>query len=352
MNLNCYYRIKTGRQGGAAYSASMRTKKPTGVFENLKTLLAAVVLSSGIIFSSSGTDLFAADAFNSLTTLAPFDAAAIQEPAGPAPFPGPLKSAPALNAYFINVGQGDSEYIELPNGKNVLIDGGPNPTTPLEQFLSQHHVAKIDYVVLTHPHLDHYSGLEYVFSHLQVSNFYDTREDNTGAATIKSLRAKINAMGVNVLYPAAGDTLNWDPGEVQVKVLNGCPTPGATNSGPVLNDCSIVIKVTYRNTSILYTGDMQADVEATLVSTYGSQLQADVLKVGHHGSKTASSVAFLNMVRPKTAYIEVGAGNTFGFPAQITLSNLQALGTAVYRTDLSGTQEYVISGIKKDLQEP
>ena len=276
---------------------------------------------------------------------ADIDAIPAMAPAAvPAPFRvSDVKAASgALHTYFVDVGQGDCEYIELPNGKNVLIDGGPYPTTRLAQFLSQHNVTKIDYVVLTHPHFDHYIGLEYVFSHLQVKRFYDTREDTPGPSTIRTFRAEISSMGVNVSYPAAGDSLNWDPGEVQVKVLNSCSKPGASDSGPVVNSCSIVLKVTYHNTSILYTGDIQTDVEATLMSKYGSQLQADVLKVGHHGSNTATSAAFLNMVKPKLAYIEVGAGNTFGFPAPVTLSNLQAVGATIYRTDLSGTQEYSI----------
>ena len=309
--------------------------------EKLKTLLPAFILSSGLLLLSLG-NIFASDALDSLSNLVPQGAPSVQDPA--APVPGPFKSAPVLNAYFVSVGQGDAEYIELPNGKNVLIDGGPNPTAPLAQFLTQHNVAHIDYVVLTHPHLDHYSGLSYVFSHLKVDNFYDTREENTGVASIKALRDKVKSLGVNTVYPAAGDSLDWDPGEVQVKVLNACSNPGASGSGPVLNNCSIVLKVTYQNTSILYMGDLQSDMEANLVSTYGSQLQSDVLKVGHHGSNTATSTAFLNMVKPKYAYIEVGAGNTFGFPAPVTLSNLQAAGVTVFRTDTGGTQEYRIGG--------
>jgi len=251
-------------------------------------------------------------------------------------------STGALHAYFIAVGQGDSEYIELPNGRNVLIDGGPNPTAPLAQFLSQKNVTRIDYVVLTHPHSDHYAGLKYVFNKLQVANFYDTREVNSGANGIKVLRDKISAMGVNVVYPAAGDTLDWDPGEVRVKVLNSCSDAGASNAGSVLNDCSIVLKVTYQNASILYTGDMQADEEAKLVATYGSELQAEVLKVGHHGSNTATSAAFLDAVKPKVAYIEVAKDNAFHFPSPQALSNLEAAGAAAYCTDLGGTQEYTI----------
>ncbi len=321
----------------------MSIKRQACATVDLKTLFTSVLLFCGLFLASSVTNLSASGAFDSLAVLVPGNIA-VPEPSAPSAVPGPLRSAPALNAYFISVGQGDSEYIELPNGRNVLIDGGPNPTAPLAQFLTQHNVTHIDYVVLTHPHLDHYSGLGYVFSHLKVDNFYDTREDNTGSSSAKVLRDKITSLGVNVVYPAAGDSLDWDPGEVQVKVFNACSTPGGSASGPVLNDCSIVLKVTYQNTSILYTGDMQSDSEAKLVAAYGSQLKSDVLKVGHHGSNTATSVDFLNVVKPKYAYIEVGAGNTFGFPAQVTLTNLLAAGVTVYRTDLGGTQEYRIGG--------
>lgn len=311
----------------------------------LKALFSAALLSAGLLVPSFAADVSAVPAFDSLSLSAgSLEAPAAPEAGAPAAVRPPLKSVPALNAYFISVGQGDAEYIELPNGRNVLIDGGPNPNAQLAAFLTQHNVTKLDYVVLTHPHLDHYAGLDYVFSHVKVANFYDTREDNTGAAGAKAIRNKIAALGVNVVYPAAGDNLDWDPAEVQVKVLNTCSSTGGSNAGQVLNDCSIVLKVTYQNTSILYTGDMQSDVEATLISTYGSELQSDVLKVGHHGSNTATSAAFLNMVKPKYAYIEVGTGNTFGFPAAVTLSNLQAVGATVYRTDTGGTQEYRIGG--------
>lgn len=311
----------------------------------LKALLAAVLLSAGLLVSSFAAGNSSVPAFDSLSlSAASLEAPAVPEAGAPAAVRPPLRAVPPLNAYFISVGQGDAEYIELPNGKNVLIDGGPNPNAPLAAFLTQHNITKLDYVVLTHPHLDHYAGLDYVFSHVKVDNFYDTREDNTGAAGAKAIRSKIAALGVNVMYPAAGDYLDWAPGEVQVKVLNSCSTAGSSSDGHVLNDCSIVLKVTYQNTSILYAGDIESDVEARLISAYGAELQSDVLKVGHHGSNTATSAAFLNMVKPKYAYIEVGANNTFAFPAPVTLSNLQAAGATVFRTDMGGTQEFRIGG--------
>ena len=319
--------------------------------------LSATILSSLLLLNTAR--LWAADSIENLKSREPFAGlsnvtlkTAVKNagdiPAVPAPT-AVLSSAGALHAYFIDVGQGDAEYIELPNGKNVLIDGGPaNPAgtgDPLvAQFLSQHDVVKIDYVLLTHPHSDHYTGLDYVFSHYTVHNFYDTNEENTGSSSLKTLRAKISNMGVNVSYPAEGDSLNWDPGEVQVKVLHSCSTPGSSSNGAVLNNCSIVLRITYQNTSLLYTGDMQSDVEAQLVQKYGSQLQSDVLKVGHHGSAGASSASFVNAVKPKAAYIEVGANNSYGHPTQAALSRLQAAGAAIYRTDQSGTMEYTVGG--------
>ncbi len=306
-------------------------------------LIAAALWAAALPSFAAGLD--------DLAGLDPSGAAALSLPgACPAPSPAaPARAGGALHAWFISVGQGDSEFLELPNGKTALIDGGPADPTgagdpPLARFLAQHGVTSVDYVVLTHPHADHFTGLRYVFSHARVGNFYDTREDNPGAPTLKLLRGQAAASGAAVSYPAAGDELPWDAGEVEVKVLNSCSQPGQSTAGNVLNDCSIVLKITYQNTSMLLTGDMQGDIEARLVSQYGAGLQSDVLKVGHHGSATASTGPFLAAVRPKYAYIEVGTGNTFGHPTQAALARLQAAGARVFRTDLDGTQEYTIGG--------
>ena len=290
--------------------------------------------------------LSAQTALDSLAGLAGFDPSSVTHVSIPAPARIPLK-ARALNAYFIDVGQGDSEYIELPNGKNVLIDGGPsNPSgsgTPLvARFLARHNVTHIDYMVLTHPHADHFTGLKYVADNLTVGNFYDTRVDNPNSSTLKALRDQIaDDPAIRVIYPEEGDMLNWAPGEVQAKVLNTCSDPGSSTDGHLLNDCSIVIKVTYQNTSILYTGDIEANAEAKLVSQYGSELQSDILKVPHHGSLRSSSKVFLDHVKPKKAYIEVG-DNPYGHPSAETMARLRAAGAAVYRTDLDGTWEHTI----------
>ena len=311
---------------------------------NLNKFFRALILAG--LFLSASPGLFASDAFNSLVKLAPeASVPAVPEPAASEPAQDPAASARGLKAYFISVGQGDAEYIELPNGKNVLIDGGPaDPNKPdyppVARFLEEHNVTKLDYVVLTHPHSDHYEGLQYVFSKIKVGHFYDTRMDNTGAAGDDTLRAQVKKLGVDTTYPDAGDTLDWDR-DVSVKVFNGYPRPGQSADGNALNDSSIVFKVTYQKTSILYTGDVQDDMVPLLELKAGGELRADVLKVSHHGSPYATGTELLNKVLPKVAYIEVGENN-FGHPSSAVLSRLKAIGAKVYRTDLDGTQLYTI----------
>jgi beta-lactamase superfamily II metal-dependent hydrolase len=293
------------------------------------------VLSLSVFHFS--TPLFAqSQAFDQLKA-----AANVEVPYAPPPANTTLDAvAPGLNVYFIDVGQGDSEYIELPNGQNVLIDGGPSTTASsnLAQFLTQKNVKEINNVVLTHPHSDHYSGLEYVFSKIKVDNFYDTQMNNTGSSADETLRSKAQSLGVNIVHPSPGYKLPWGP--VSAKVLNSCPQPVQSSDGDAINNCSIVIKLAYDGSSILFMGDAQSEVEATLLQNYASDLPSDVLKVGHHGSKYSSTSAFINAVHPKRAYIEVGKNNNYGHPAQSTLDTLTAIGAKVFRTDQDGTQEF------------
>ncbi len=296
---------------------------------------AAVLLLSVFHFAPSALN---AQALDQLYTAAP----AIEIPLAPPPQNATVyNAAPGFNVFFVSVGQGDSEYIELPNGENVLIDGGPDSseTGGLAKFLSQKNVTRISHVVLTHPHADHYKGLQYVFSHLKVENFYDTRMDNTGTSADEALRSQAKTLGVNLVYPAPGDKLSWGPGGVEAKVFNSCPLAVSSGDGKAVNNCSITIRLAYQNASVLFVGDSQSDVEARMVETFGAELRSDVLKVGHHGSAHSSSDPFLAAVQPKRAYIEVGQNN-YGHPTQSALSRLQKAGAAIFRTDLDGTLEF------------
>jgi beta-lactamase superfamily II metal-dependent hydrolase len=250
-------------------------------------------------------------------------------------------SGSGLTVTFVDVGQGDSEYIELPNGQTVLIDGGPKDEK-MAAFLSSRGITHIDHVVLTHPHSDHYNGLRHVFNAAQVDNFYDNRVDNANAVGDDKVRAQAAAEpGCQLHYPEPGDSLDWGPG-VEAKVFNSCPDASARVMSEDLNNCSIVIKLSYAGNSVLFTGDLSMPKEAELVARYGSELRADVLKVAHHGSYSASTTEFLAMVQPSYAYISLAAGNDYGHPHQVVLDRLKAAGAEVHRTDKEGTMTLTI----------
>lgn len=244
-----------------------------------------------------------------------------------------------FRVYFIDVGQGDAQYIELPNGQNALVDGGPSGKR-LRAFLDKKGISTIDHVVLTHPHADHYAGLNYVFDEFEVNHFYDTKIDNTNAAGDDKLRDKARKeRGCRTHYPAPGEALDWGSG-VQVAVLNSCPdeveSSGGMQGGAEVNNCSIVLKLTSTGLSVLLTGDVQSEAEEAMVSMFGDWLESDLLKVGHHGSDESSSDDFIEAVQPATAVISVGK-NGYDLPMPIVIDKLRELGARVYRTDTHGT---------------
>ena len=245
-----------------------------------------------------------------------------------------------LKVTFVNVGQGDAIYIELPNGKKALIDGGPSGAL-IDGFLKSKGVTKLDYVALTHPHSDHYKGLKKVFTSYQVDNYYDTKAENVDAGGDNNLRELAAAEpGCTTHYPKPGDILNWDP-KVTIKVFNACWEPVQIHENDEANNCSLVIRLYYNGNGVLLTGDANEDTERVMLSHFKSGLQSNILKVGHHGSRTSSSDAFLARVRPDFAFISVGVGNKYGHPHQEALDRLRNAGAKIYLTT-DGTQSFTI----------
>ncbi|MGK5088426.1 MBL fold metallo-hydrolase [Bdellovibrionota bacterium FG-2] len=250
-------------------------------------------------------------------------------------------SGQPLKAFFISVGQGDAEFIELPNGKNVLIDGGPKADS-VTGFLTEHAVKKIDYLVMTHPHSDHYMGLGWVFDHVSVGHFYDSKVESSVAGA-KAIREKARLEpGCETVYARPGDSLNWDD-QTQVRVLNGCPDPTPASGGVQYNNCSIVLSVSYHDSAILFQGDAQNEAITRMINQFGDFLKADVLKVGHHGSRNATTEEWMARVQPSEAFIEVGK-NSYGHPTEEALTILRNANVNVHRTDQEGTVEYEIPG--------
>ncbi|MBI5743843.1 MAG: MBL fold metallo-hydrolase [Elusimicrobia bacterium] len=253
-----------------------------------------------------------------------------------------------LNVYYVDVGQGDASYIELPNGHNVLIDGGPS-AEPIYKFLKSKGVTTIDHVVLTHPHSDHYRGLKKVFAAFNVKNYYDSRAENVEAAGDNNLRELAAAEpGCATHYPEAGDNLNWDS-RVTVKVLNTCSEPVQLKYNDDVNNCSIVLRFYYNGTGMLFTGDAESAIENAMMRIFKSGLQSYALKVGHHGSRYSSTDKFLERVQPKVAIISVGVDNVYGHPHKEALDRLTAAGAKIFFT-LNQTQTIFLPAPKKGVE--
>jgi len=233
-----------------------------------------------------------------------------------------------LKVHYINVGQGDSILIQQ-GSQNMLIDTGTNASTSsLMAYLQSLNIKKIDVLVLTHPHEDHIGGADAVIKAFDIRTLYM----NKVTTTTKTYKDVINAMiskGLKPTAPNAGDTFKL--GDANCTILS----PINTNSKD-LNTYSIVIKLVYGNNRFLFTGDAQASNEEDMINK-DYDLSADVLKVGHHGSETSTTDAFLNKVNPRYAVISCGQDNDYGHPHKSTMDKLQAKGISVYRTDESGT---------------
>ncbi len=266
----------------------------------------------------------------------------VSQPAGPA-LESEAKSsvsAPkgALKVHFLDVGQGDSEYLELPGGKTMLIDAG-NPENGMDivSAIKKSGHDRVDYLIATHPHSDHIGGMEKVIQSLQIGTFYMPRTSESDTPTTevyKNLLQAVKEKGLKVYTAKAGVTVySGNNGSAAFVAPNG------TGYGD-LNQYSGVLLLTYGKNRFLFTGDAGTVSEKQITA----DVKADVLKVGHHGSSTATGAEFLKRVSPKYAVIEVGRDNSYGLPAQSTLTKLKKIGAAIYRTDRLGTITFTSNG--------
>lgn len=231
--------------------------------------------------------------------------------------------------HYIDVGQGDSELIQTPDSKTMLIDAGTNGSAAsLINYLKSRKVSKIDYLILTHPHEDHIGGADEVIKNFDVIHVYMPKV----TTTTKAFEDVVNIMklkGLKASQPTPGTAFKL--GDANCTVL------GPVNSNPEdMNTYSIVLKLTYGKNSFLFTGDAQTSGEEDMIGK-GYDLSADVLKIGHHGSHTSTSQDFLDAVNPKYAVISCGKGNDYGHPHKEAIDRLKTKKIPVYRTDECGT---------------
>lgn len=236
-----------------------------------------------------------------------------------------------LRVWFADVGQGDGIIIRTPNHTNIIIDGGPNmdfiKTVDEKLPLTD---PSIDLMIITHPDADHITGLIGLLKVNRVKQILMTGAVGT-SNTFKSLSSLITENHIPVIKAVAGQELNF--GEVRAKIL--WPPKNYQFSSKDLNQSSIVLEMSYGRQDFLFTGDAPEDVEATLIKTKALN-KVEVLKISHHGSKSATSENFLKIIKPQYAILSVGLNNKYGHPTPSIINLLQNLGIQIYRTDYQG----------------
>lgn len=240
-----------------------------------------------------------------------------------------------LRVIFLDVGQGASQLLISPSGKTMLIDAGNNDREQaMLDYLKEYGVNRLDIVIGTHPDADHIGGLDRVIDHVDIGEIYMPKiQANT--KTFESLLLSIKNKGLKVKTAKAGLVLEWDE-DVQVTMV----APVQTYDDK--NNMSAVVKVVYGNTSYLLTGDAERQSEKDMIES-GADLQADVMLIGHHGSKSSTTLSFLKKVAPQYGVIQVGENN-YGHPTSTVLDRLSKQGIEVYRNDLHGTVEIASDG--------
>lgn len=241
-----------------------------------------------------------------------------------------------MQVHFIDVGQGDAILIESPNGETMLVDGGTKSAgDDLVAYLTSEQIKDLDYVVATHPDADHIGGLIDVFAAYKVNNFVNSGKVHTSETYKELLESTVNE-GSNYIEPATGDFINLDS-DTKVQVLH---SESDTSDN---NDASIVLKITYSQVSFLLTGDADTKIESDLIAKYN--VTATILKAGHHGSSTSSSLSFLQKVKPKATILSYGADNSYGHPHDEVINNLKAVGSKMYSTAQDGTIVVTTNGV-------
>lgn len=253
-----------------------------------------------------------------------------------------VSAAEQLTVHYIDVGQGDCIFVQTPEA-NMIIDGGERGQEKvITSYLEQYDVHTIDYVVATHPHSDHIGSLDDVINAYTVSNVIMPRLSQANTPTTEAYRKFLLAVknsGAKVIEGKAGVTFSL--GKAECTVLS--PYEQSENK----NNMSVVIRLDWGDSSFLFTGDAESGLEKQILDgEYSKYVNVDVLKMGHHGSSTSSSDAFLEAVSPDLCVISCGVGNDYGHPHHETLKKVAGMNTTLLRTDELGSIRVHTDGTK------
>ena len=253
----------------------------------------------------------------------------------------PAVAGKEMSVHFIDVGQGDSIFIKAPNGKTMLIDGGVKGAgKTVVDYLRTQGVMKLDYVVATHPDADHIGGLIAVLNSISIKEFIDSGKVHT-SQTYEEMLSLVNDKNIRYTVPKAGDTVALDP-TVKVDVL------ASDENASDNNDASIVLRVAYQNISFLLMGDAGHNIEKQLVQD-GVDVEATILKAGHHGSNTSSLPQFIQAVSPLVTILSYGQDNKYGHPHAEVVDTLTQVGSDIYGTAESGMIVVTTDGVTYDI---
>ena len=250
--------------------------------------------------------------------------------------------------HIFDVGQGDGIFIEAPDGNQILIDGGPD-----QKILSKLGETmlpwdrNIDLVILTHPHADHIDGLLGVIKRFDVGMIVES-EVLHSIPEYAEWHTIIKERGIPLVRAERGQEIHIGGG-FQFNVL--APFENFSNkSASNIHDSMVVVKMVYGDISVLFTGDAEKKIEYKIL-TAGDDIHSDILKIGHHGSKTSTSEDFLQKVSPSFAVISAGVKNRYGHPTQEVIDRLIKFGVRIFRTDQHGDITFVSDGNTFDLQK-
>jgi len=259
------------------------------------------------------------------------------------PFPQFNESSGNLNVYFFDVGQGDSTLIVFRN-TTILVDAGESDEGDVVvrdiQVLG---ISRIDLLVATHPHSDHIGGMETVLGSFEVGQVVDAGMPHP-TPLYRQFLDGVESRHIPYTVAHEGQSIDLDPA-LRIFVLS----PPVRHAGDDLNDNSVVLRISYGTFDVLLTGDAGRAAEDRMLAT-GYALDAEVLKVAHHGSTYSTGPRFLERVHPDVAVISAGAGNPYGHPADSTLAALEQAGCTIYRTDLDGDIKVISDGITYTVQ--
>jgi competence protein ComEC len=263
----------------------------------------------------------------------------------------PIVSPGELEVTAIDVGQGDSIFIAGPDGSTMLLDaGGPVGAVTeaaeatshfdvgeevVSPYLWSRRLRRIDVLALSHAHSDHMGGMPAVMRNFRPRELWVSIDPNSDA--YRALLAEAKDLDVTVRHFYAGDQLSW--GGAQVNIL--APEAGYSNPREPVNNDSLVMRMQFGKSSVLLEGDAEAPSEREMLA-HGRVAPVTLLKIGHHGSRTSTTQAFLDATAPTDAVVSVGRGNTFGHPRYEVIKRIAEARSKLYRTDEFGLTTFLL----------